>query len=157
MPTLKLVPRTREEVRANIEAMDAAARKEISADWWAKFEKSSMQDPWVHGFSLLLPDGTNVGIGGFKGPPKDGMVEIAYAVLPEHQGKGYATAGAREMVDYAFRSADVSRVIAHTLPEGAASQRVLQKAGFRRTGAVVDPEDGLVWRFEVSRAQYGSD
>lgn len=151
MPVLKLVPRTRDEVRASIDAMDAASRKEISVDWWAMFEMSAMQDPWVHGFSLLLPDGTPVGIGSFKGPPVDGVVEIAYAVLPEHQDKGYATEAARAMVGYAFQCAEVSRVIAHTLPQGAASQRVLQKAAFRRTGEVVDPEDGLVWRFEISR------
>jgi ribosomal-protein-alanine N-acetyltransferase len=148
---LKLVPRTRDEVRANVNAMDAATRALISADWWAKFEQSAFQDPWVHGFSLLLPDGTNVGIGSFKGPPANGVVEIAYAILPQHQGRGYATAAARAMVDCAFQSAEVSMVIAHTLPGGAASQRVLQKAGFRHAGEVVDPEDGLVWRFEIQR------
>jgi RimJ/RimL family protein N-acetyltransferase len=148
---LTLVPRTREEVRASINAMDADSRAQISADWWAKFEKSALQDPWVHGFSLLLPDGTHVGIGSYKGPPIDGVVEIAYAVLPEHQGKGYATAAARAMVEHAFGSGEVSRVIAHTLPQGAASQRVLGKAGFRHTGEILDPEDGLVWRFEISR------
>ena len=148
---LKLVPRTRDEVRANVNAMDAATRAQISADWWAKFEQSAFQDPWVHGFSLLLPDGTNVGIGSFKGPPADGVVEIAYAILPQHQGRGYATAAARAMVDYALRSAEVSMVIAHTLPDGAASQRVLQNAGFRHVGEVMDPEDGLVWRFEFQR------
>ncbi len=38
---------------------------------------------------------------------------------------------------------------AHTLPDGIASQRVLLKAGFEKIGEVVDPEDGVVWRFEV--------
>ena len=55
------------------------------------------------------------------------------------------------MVEYAFRSEEVRKVIAHTLPDGVASQRVLQKAGFRKAGEVVDPEDGLVWRFEIER------
>jgi RimJ/RimL family protein N-acetyltransferase len=101
---------------------------------------------------LLLSDGTEVGMGSFKGPPADGTVEIAYAVVPEHQRKGYATAAARELVAYAFASPEVSRVIAHTLPEGAVSQRVLLRAGFTRCGEVVDPEDGLVWRFEIARS-----
>jgi ribosomal-protein-alanine N-acetyltransferase len=145
---LKLSPRTRDDVRANLDAMDAETRTQISADWWAKFERSAVEDPWIHGFTLLLPDGTNVGLGSFKGPPTNGDVEIAYAILPQHQGRGYATAAARALVDYAFRSEEVRRVIAHTLPDGVASQRVLQKAGFRKSGEVVDPEDGLVWRFE---------
>src|SRR5687767_4061534 len=100
--TLKLSPRTRDEVRANLNAMDDATRAQISADWWAKFEKSAFEDPWIHGFTLLLLDGTNAGIGSFKGPPVHGTVEIAYAILPQQQGKGYATAAARAMVEYAF-------------------------------------------------------
>lgn len=148
---LTLVPRTRDEVRANLEAMDAETRAMISADWWAKFEQSAFEDPWVHGFHLLLPGGVNVGIGSFKGPPVDGAVEIAYAVLPEHQGKGHATSAARAMVAHPFGFSAVAKVIAHTLPDGLASQRVLVKAGFRHVGELVDPEDGLVWRFEISR------
>jgi len=150
---LRLVPRTRDEVKANIEAMDAAVRAQISADWWAKFQASAPIDPWVHGFNLFLDDGTNVGMGSFKGPPDDGAVEIAYAILPEHQGRGYATDAARVMVEYAFKSAEVRVVRAHTLPDGAASQRVLKKSGFTRKGEFIDPEDGLVWRFEIERGQ----
>jgi [ribosomal protein S5]-alanine N-acetyltransferase len=148
---LRLVPRTRDEVKLSIDSMDAASRAQISADWRAKFEASAFRDPWVHGFNLVLEDGTSVGLGSFKGPPTQGVVEIAYAVVPEHQGRGYATAAARAMVDEAFQSPEVRQVCAHTLPDGAASQRVLLKAGFKHVGQVVDPEDGLVWRFEIAR------
>jgi RimJ/RimL family protein N-acetyltransferase len=148
---LKLVPRTRQEVAATLEELDEAVRAQISADWLARFRESSVQDPWVHGFHLLLTDGTNVGLGSFKGPPVDGVVEIAYAILPEHQGRGYATAAARAMVSYAFESPAVCKVLAHTLPDGLASQRVLAKSGFTHTGEVMDPDDGLVWRFEIAR------
>ena len=149
---LKLIPRTRAEVGADLDAMDDATRALISADWLALFRQSACEDPWVHGFHLVLPDGTNVGFGGYKGPPKDGVVEIAYAVQPEHQGKGYATAAARALVGHAIGSGEVRTVIAFTLPDGIASQRVLLKSGFRHTGEVVDPEDGLVWRFETTAA-----
>ncbi len=148
--TLKLVPRTRDEVAATIAQLDEATRAQFSADWWAKFRASAFQDPWVHGFNLVLTDGTTVGLGSFKGPPVEGVVEIAYAITPDHQGRGYATAAARALVEYAFRSPEVSKVLAHTLPGGIASQRVLAKSGFRHTGEVVDPEDGLVWRFEIT-------
>jgi RimJ/RimL family protein N-acetyltransferase len=152
---LRLVPRTRDDVKSTIDAMDESVRAQISADWWAKFLVSSQLDPWVHGFNLFLDDGTNVGMGSFKGPPDDGVVEIAYAVLPEHQGRGYATAAARAMLEFAFKSADVRVVRAHTLPDGVVSQRVLQKSGFTHVGEHVDPEDGLVWRFEIARSPDG--
>lgn len=149
--SIRLVPRTRDEVAATLNAMPAEVRAQISADWWAKFQQSAFQDPWVHGFNVLLPDGTNVGMGSFKGPPIEGVVEIAYAIVPEHQGLGYATAAARLLTEYAHRSGIVTKVIAHTLPGGAESQRVLEKAGFRKIGELVDPEDGPVWRFEFDR------
>ena len=76
------------------------------------------------------------------------MVEIAYGIVPGFQGRGYATQAALALVGFAFRTGRVRLVRAHTLPVPNASTRVLAKCGFKRTGEVVDPEDGLVWRWE---------
>lgn len=87
-----------------------------------------------------------------KGPPdQGGVVEIAYGVDPEYQGRGYATEAARALVNFAFRSGQVCLVRAHTRAENNASMRVLAKCGFEPIGEVVDPEDGLVWRWELQR------
>ena len=147
---LKLVPRTVEEVRAMVEAMTPSEKAELSADWLALLRASTSPDPWTHGFSLVHRDSdTVVGMCGFKGPPaEDGVVEIAYGVSPEYRGKGYATEAAQSLTDYAIESGKVRVVRAHTLPEPNASTRVLTKCGFRRIGEVIDPEDGLVWRWE---------
>jgi [ribosomal protein S5]-alanine N-acetyltransferase len=149
---LELVPKTLEEVHASIEAMAPADRAQLSADWLALLNASTSADPWTHGFSLVLRDSdTVVGSAGFKGPPADGVVEIAYGLSPEYQGKGYATEAAEALTAYAFDSGIVRVVRAHTLPESNASGRVLTKCGFRRIGEVIDPEDGLVWRWEKLR------
>lgn len=147
---MTLTPRTRDDVRADLESLPAELRAQISADWWLQLERAPMQDPWVHGFHVRDASGDIVGQCGFKGPPANGIVEIAYAIQPDHQGRGHATAAARALVAFAFDSGQVCLVRAHTLPEGVASQRVLIKAGFRKAGEAVDPEDGLVWRFELS-------
>jgi len=147
-----LVPRTRDEVRATLEVLTPEVRAQISPLWLALLEKSAPQDPWVHGFHVVNDAGLTVGLGAFKGPPADGTVEIAYAIEPAEQGKGHATRAARALAAFAFATGEVRVVCAHTLPEGAASQRVLIKAGFSKTGEVVDPEDGLVWRFELRPA-----
>jgi RimJ/RimL family protein N-acetyltransferase len=96
------------------------------------------------GTRLFLVDDprTLVGWGGFKGAPRDGTVELGYAIAPGFEGRGLATAAVHAMVREAFAAPDVRAVIAHTLPERNASVRVLEKAGFERAGEV----DGT-WRF----------
>ena len=150
--TVELVARTPGDVRAMIDAMAPEARAQLSAEWLALFETSTATDPWVHGFVARdSATGVVVGEGGFKGPPRDGVVEIAYGTAPAHRGKGYATQTAAALVEYALAFDEVSLVLAHTLPDSTASQRVLTKCGFQRVGEVIDPEDGLVWRFEKRR------
>jgi ribosomal-protein-alanine N-acetyltransferase len=152
---LTLVPQTRAEVLAQIAAMPAREKAWLSAAWLALMEGSSPADPWIHGFRLVRrASGRAIGNGSFTGPPSaDGVVEIAYGVDPEHQGKGYATEAAAALVSYARQSGLVRVVRAHTLPEANASARVLTKCGFQRIAEVKDPEDGLIWRWEKPIAQ----
>ena len=90
-----------------------------------------------------------VGWGGFKGPPSDGTVELGYAVAPAREGRGLATAAVRAMLRDAFADPGVRAVIAHTLPEPGPSPRVLEKAGFTRTGEVTGDHGDPVWRFRI--------
>jgi len=135
-----------------IHALAPEAKAQLSADWLALFEQTTVSDPWVHGFIVRHREtGAVVGQGGFKGPPRDGVVEIAYGTGSEHRGKGYATETAAALVEYAFGFPDVKLVMAHTLADSIASQRVLRKCGFTHVSDEIDPEDGLVWRFEKHR------
>jgi RimJ/RimL family protein N-acetyltransferase/catechol 2,3-dioxygenase-like lactoylglutathione lyase family enzyme len=145
----KLVPQSREDARAMIDAMSPAEKEQLSPEWLAQFRESAEIDPWIHGFRLVHRDsGIAVGSCMFKGPPTDGAVEIAYGIDPAHQGKGYATEATQGLVEFALNSGAVRLVLAHTLPQSAASRRVLAKCGFEHVGDVIDPEDGLVCRFE---------
>jgi [ribosomal protein S5]-alanine N-acetyltransferase len=92
-----------------------------------------------------------VGWGGFKAPPADGVVELGYEIAETRQGRGLATAATRAMVAEALADAGVSAVIAHTLPERNASNRVLEKVGFQFDGAVREG-DKPVWRFSLTRS-----
>jgi ribosomal-protein-alanine N-acetyltransferase len=149
---MPLIPRTRDEVLATLDQLSPDVRAQMSPTWFAMLEASAPQDPWVHGFNVVDGSGRAVGLGSFKGPPVGGIVEIAYAIEPAQQGKGFATAAARELTEYAFASGLVRVVCAHTLPDGHASQRVLLKAGFAKVGEADDPEDGRVWRYERARS-----
>lgn len=96
-----------------------------------------------------------IGLGGFKGrPSEEGLVEIGYALAPAYRGVGLASEASRGMLEYAFSHAEVTSVLAHTLPEKNASTRVLQRVGFKHVGTVHDPDDGEVWRWSLSREAY---
>lgn len=101
--------------------------------------------PWIGYLSLC--EGQVVGGGGFKGPPLDDKAEIAYYTLPEFEGRGFATATARELVKLA-RAADPKIVVtAQTLPVPNASNALLKKLGFTFEGVVHHSEDGEVWEW----------
>jgi ribosomal-protein-alanine N-acetyltransferase len=150
---LKLVRQTLAGIHAMLDAMTPSERAQVSDDWLERLRTAPPADPWIYGFSIVRrEDEVVVGSCGFVAPPStDGVVEIAYGVAPEYQGKGYATEAAQAMTDYAFASGEVRTVMAHTLPEPNASTRVLTKCGFRGIGEVMHPEDGLVWRWEKDK------
>lgn len=103
-------------------------------------------EPW--GSWLALDAGTPVGLCAFKAAPDAaGTVELAYMTFPAFEGRGHATAMAAALVRLAF-AAGAPLVIAHTLPQENASTRALLRNGFVFAGEAIDPEDGLVWRWE---------
>jgi RimJ/RimL family protein N-acetyltransferase len=105
------------------------------------------------GTRLFLVDEprTLVGWGGFKGAPRDGAVEVGYAVAPGWEGRGVATDALRALVREAWEDPAVRTVLAHTLAEPGPSVRVLEKAGFAHDGAVPDEDVGTAWRFRLQR------
>jgi [ribosomal protein S5]-alanine N-acetyltransferase len=146
--TLILVLQSREETLAMVDAMRPEDRVHVSPEWLAAVRASKSNDPWRHGFSIVHREtGRKVGSCGFKGPPADSVVEIAYGIDPEHRGKGYATEAAEALTSFAFAQ-NVRTVRAHTFTEANASTRVLAKCGFQHVGPVIDPEDGPVCRWE---------
>lgn len=148
---LKLILNTREKVLAQINAMNPSDRAQVSPAWLSAAMSTAEPNPWLHGFTIIdRKTGAAIGSCAFKGPPTDdGRVEIAYGVDEANRGRGYATEAALGLTGYAFTAGGVRVVQAHTLPEESASTRVLRKSGFRFVGEVVDPEDGLVWRWEA--------
>ena len=143
---------------AELRTFYASVRSQVSPKWLAGLRNASGPDPWEHGFFIIeRARGEVIGTAGFKGPPDaDGMVEIAYGVVPSVEGRGYATEAAGALVRFAGDDARVRLIRAHTLPELNASTRVLRKCGFVHIGEVVDSEDGPVWRWERAAHHIGT-
>jgi ribosomal-protein-alanine N-acetyltransferase len=166
-PRLTLLPSQPEHLRAILEgpaAFESAIGIRLaegisdffrmaSPEWLAKVQAGLMDDPWWLGYWMLhKADHAVIGTCGYKGPPDpDGMVEIAYGVAPGYQGQGYATEAAAALVAFALSHLEIRTVRAHTLAESNASTKVLTRCGFSKVGEVIDPEDGLVWRWEQPR------
>ncbi len=108
------------------------------------------------GFYLFVhrKDKALIGAGGFKGRPNNGVVEIGYGTAEKYRGKGFATEAARAFLHFSFKDSSIIKVVAHTRPEVNASNHILNKLKFVRTDDYVDPVDGLVWRYEMTRSMY---
>jgi len=87
-------------------------------------------------FIIQKKDGSKIGLifHFYVLHPAGRQLEIGYVLVPSERGKGYCTEAIRIMVDYLFLSRDTVRVQACTDTENLASQKVLEKAGFKREG-----------------------
>jgi ribosomal-protein-alanine N-acetyltransferase len=59
---------------------------------------------------------------------------LGYWIDVDHERRGLMTEAVRATTSFAFASAELHRVQAAVMPTNAGSQRVLQKAGYRREG-----------------------
>ena len=106
---------------------------------------------WFTWYALTLSAApVLVASAGFKGPPRDGVVEVGYSVLPEFQGRGYATEMACGLTRWALGEPGVTRIVAETEWANPASVRVLRKAGFVLVGSTNDLGGAL---FELVTSQ----
>ena len=75
---------------------------------------------------------------GFHGPPKEGVVEVGYGMVPAVRGRGVATEALRLLLDLAVGLDGVRRVMGRTEETNVASQRVMTGAGMQLVGR--DPD-----------------
>jgi len=90
--------------------------------------------PWV---LVERESGAFAGRGGLAWTSVEGVaeVELPWSVEPRLHGQGLATEAAVAAVERA-RELGFDHVVALTLPDNLASQRVAEKAGFERNGEV---------------------
>jgi ribosomal-protein-alanine N-acetyltransferase len=91
-----------------------------------------------------------IGFAGYARPAdRPGVVEIIYAFLPEHWGKGYATEVASGLISFGFGSCGLDRIEATVDPENGVSRRVLEKIGMRYDGRRASSDGELVDYFSI--------
>ena len=97
---------------------------------------------------FLRTDGPPELIGGIGfGRKPDGRMELGYWLARDHWGRGYATEAGRAVLAGARESLRLKRIEAGHFLDNPASGRVLEKLGFRPTGAIVP-------RFSAGRGEF---
>lgn len=96
--------------------------------------KGPMASVAIHGFGLSRvarkDTGEAIGMCGLIQRPDFADVDIGYAFLPEHCGKGFAIESVRGVLETAATVHGLQRVIAVVNPDNAESTRLLEKLGF---------------------------
>jgi RimJ/RimL family protein N-acetyltransferase len=105
--------------------------------------------PWLYRAAVHRETGEVVARCGFHAPPDaSGTVEIGYRVQPAWRRQGLAGELAVGMLDFA-RAHGARRCVASTTPDNLASQAVIARLGFVRTGEQMDDVDGLEWVYAL--------
>jgi len=105
--------------------------QESKEDLEKRYNNFRPEEKW---FLIEKKDGTKIGLIILE--IEGGVQEIGYGVIPNDRGKGYCTEAVKIAVDYLFLSKPLVRIQAHTNVKNTASQRVLEKAGFKKEGIV---------------------
>ena len=98
---------------------------------------------------------TKAFVGSFAVIPVEGkeQMQLGYALLPEHWGKGYATELTVAGLRYVFSQTPINPIYAYTQSPNLSSQKVLLKAGFKVTGGYKEGEKEVVC-FVLGRDEY---
>jgi RimJ/RimL family protein N-acetyltransferase len=89
-------------------------------------------------FQIVLRETSEViGDIGFHGPPSEtGIVEIGYGIVEQYRGLGLVGESVVAVCGLAWSRPEVTRIIARTDEDNAASAGVLRHAGFREVGVM---------------------
>ena len=131
---LKLYAASEEQMEAFIAAQSVDVLKAAYTEMLNGCLAHPDQWEWYAIWMIELKDGTHIGELCFKGLSQEGVAEIGYGIAEDYQGRGYATEAVSALTAWAFKQPGVMCITAETEASNIASQRVLNKAGFMKTG-----------------------
>jgi len=93
-----------------------------------------------HGYTLWAVEekttGAMMGFIGFSSPSWKAhfipCVEIGWRLGSQYWGKGYATEGAKAVLEYGFKNFGWNEIVSFTVPNNVRSIRVMKKIGMKR-------------------------
>jgi len=95
---------------------------------------------------VLKDENAIIGSAGFKGKPDiSGSVEIGYGISEAYRSQGYTTEAVASICNWALMQDGINSIIAETDKNHIASQKVLQKNGFK---LIKENDNILSWRLD---------
>ncbi|MBC8153603.1 MAG: GNAT family N-acetyltransferase [Bacteroidetes bacterium] len=117
-----------------------------------KIQQDPVEADWWMYLPIYKPENLLVGTCGYKGKPDEhGMVEIGYEIIKSYRRRGLGTEVAKALIGNAFADTRVEVVQAHTLAKPNPSTKILRACGMTREEELTDPDDGLLWRWQLNR------
>ena len=133
---IRIYPASREQMERMIAAEQDADLKKAYGEMLQGSLAHPKEREWYAMWMIENADGTQLGDLCFKGMEANRNPEIGYGILEAYRGRGYAAEAVNLALQWAFRHPEVKAVEAETDPGNAASQRVLEKCGFRPMGVL---------------------
>ncbi len=96
-----------------------------------QYERLGTDDKW---FWVERKDGTRIGT--ISCGPEGTAFEIGYNIIASERNKKYGSEAVGIIVDFLFLSKEIVRIQAYTDLRNAASQKVLEKNGFKSEGTI---------------------
>jgi [ribosomal protein S5]-alanine N-acetyltransferase len=117
------------------EFYEAETKDAIQNFWMPKTKENPDQFYWFTNWEIVLTK-KNISIGGigFVGSPYLGTTSIGYLIDNKFQRNGFATEALACLLEWAFLDPSLKTVLADTPKQNLASQKVLQKNSFLKTG-----------------------
>ena len=98
-----------------------------------------------YGFGLLAVElkdsGLPIGMCGLIKRDSLEDVDLGYAFLERHRGKGYASEAAAAVIDFGRKTVGLKRIVAITAQDNKGSINVLQKMGFHFEKLIILPDE----------------
>jgi [ribosomal protein S5]-alanine N-acetyltransferase len=90
---------------------------------------------------ILKSDGSKIGTCGLYHRPGLENVDIGFAFLPDHEGKGYGYEAATKVMHSGIHDFGIKKICAITLPTNIPSQKLLEKLGLVYSKTIHLPND----------------
>lgn len=148
---LIITPMTDGELETRIENTAEAELKTAYGEMLDGCKNAPADRLWYTAWKIALKTAPDTAIGDicFKGPQNMGRVEVGYGIDSGYEGKGYMSEALKKLVEWATVQEDVYIVCAETAPDNIASQKVLEKCGFKPcTGDEEVGEEGPRFRYD---------